>query len=169
MPHFGFSAAAGALLVLRGVSVIGMHLNGKLVVGKNEFDQNGKFSQRGVARAAPFRRHGVPRLAQSLSGERPIGHARIKSRQPGFTKRLRQIHFFRVPGNERALTPDPRAEEGFKTREDRLHHGLGCGLRARKEFLKPPESFLDALQRRRIRQPQKSWRAKRFAGHQRHV
>jgi len=38
MPHLGFSAAAGGLLVLCGVGIAGMHRDGQLVVGKNKFE-----------------------------------------------------------------------------------------------------------------------------------
>jgi len=72
MPHLGFSAAAGCLLVLCGVGIVGMHLDGPLVVGKNKFDEHREFSNGGKPPAAPICRHGVPHLAQRFSGKRAL-------------------------------------------------------------------------------------------------
>src|SRR5260221_14404400 len=116
--------------------------------------------------ASPSRRHGVPTLLQRLAGERTVGHARFKCRKPRLAEGLFQIYFVGIPGSERTLAPDPRAEEGFKSREDRLHHRLGSGLRTGKEFFQTPEPFLDPFDGCRIRKAEKARRAKGFAGKQ---
>src|SRR5690242_16788596 len=95
--------------------------------------------------SAPIRGHSVPHLAQGFARERPVRNVRIEGRKPGFADGFFQIYFVGIPGSQRTLTPDPWAEEGLKSRENRLHHGLGGSLRARKEFLQAPEPFLDAF------------------------
>src|SRR6202795_1820901 len=122
-----------------------------------------------MPRAAPFRRHGVPTLTQRLTRKRPVGHARFKCRHPRLAERLFQIYFVGIPRGERALTPDSWAEKGLKSRENRLHHGLGGGLCTGKEFFQSPEPFLDALDRSRIRKAKESGRTERFARNQGHV
>src|SRR5580692_3524792 len=97
----------------------------------------------------------MPHFAQRFPGERPVGHARIERGEPCFAERFFQIHLVGIPGSERTLTPDPRTEKRFKARENRLHHGLGGGLRAGKEFFQSTEPFLNALDRSRIERRRK--------------
>src|SRR5438105_6632427 len=42
MPHFRFAAAAGGLFVSGSISIVRMNLDGKLVIWKDELDQDGK-------------------------------------------------------------------------------------------------------------------------------
>jgi hypothetical protein len=63
VPHFGFAASASGLFVHRGVGIVGMHLNGELILREDEFHQQWKIARLFELVAAPFRRHLSPGLA----------------------------------------------------------------------------------------------------------
>src|SRR5260370_14977029 len=56
VPHFGFSMAAGCLLMHGSVGVVGMHLDGELVVRENKFDENRKIARLRETCSAPLGR-----------------------------------------------------------------------------------------------------------------
>ena len=74
-----------------GVGIIRMHLNGKLVLGENEFNENWKIVAGGQARAAPLRGHLLPSLAERFALEWSRGTETVHGSEPGFTQRVVEI------------------------------------------------------------------------------
>src|SRR5580704_3802897 len=89
VPHFRFAAATGSLFVLRGKSIVGVHLNGKLILRKNELYEHWKVAQASQARTSPLSGHGLPSFHERMSLEGATGDAAIRCGQPGFADGFR--------------------------------------------------------------------------------
>jgi len=114
MPHLGLAAAAGCLLELRRIFIIGMNLDGKLVIWKKKFDQQRKFAKLLGVRSTPFRRHIVPGFTERFSRKRAIRNPGLVGGQPRFAERLGQIRFIVKQRRQRMRSPRPRTENRFE-------------------------------------------------------
>src|SRR5437879_9008217 len=90
MPHFRLPAPASGFLVDCRICIIGMHLDGELVVRKNEFHKDGEIIRIAATCSAPFRRHLPPCFSQGFSSIRSSNNLAIDTRKPGFADRFRR-------------------------------------------------------------------------------
>ena len=141
-------------------------------VGKINFTSSGNSSlaaHNWVPRHSAW--HFMPSVAQSFPRNSGVVILLVEAGEPSFAKRLGQIGFFRVKRRKRSSAPNARAENRLEPlrRGLQIAHKSGRSLGAREKMIEPPQSFVDALDRGRIRKPQISRRAKRIAGHERHA
>src|ERR1700719_2753266 len=145
VPHFRFADGAGRF-VLRGVSVIGMHLDGKLIGGEKKFHQERKLGRcrwRCEVGAAPSWRHFLPRLVDGAC-KRTGFDLRIRSGEPCFTGWFMEICFVGIDGCKGASAPD--AEHKFWLDACGLRpHGLSGGFSAREKTGQTAQPFFVTL------------------------
>jgi hypothetical protein len=96
MPHFSFATAAGRLIMHGGVVIVGVHLDGEFVRGKNELHEKRKILNGPKTCAAPLHWHFRPGRAERFSDKWSGSNAAIHTREPGFAERLQQIRFLGV-------------------------------------------------------------------------
>jgi len=121
VPHFGFAAAASGFFVERGVSVVGMDLDGELVRGKEEFYEQRKVRYVRESSAAPIRGHLAPGFAKGFAGEWAGSDAAVDVGEPGFADGLGEIGLVGENWGERMGAPDARAEGGLDAKGFGVH------------------------------------------------
>jgi hypothetical protein len=107
-----------------GECVIGMHLDGELVVRKEDLEQQRVVREGGREFAEDFLAMRGDKRAERLACCRPCRNGAGVARQPGFADRLGWLE--RVPGRKIERAPGTGAEPGFekKGREELFGHAL---------------------------------------------
>src|SRR4029077_12019670 len=92
------------------VGIVGVDLDGQLIVGENEFDENRKLCAGSQACSAPIRGHFMPRSAQCFLRKRTCRYFAIDAGEPGLAERLSEMRFLWEKRSERARAPEAWAE-----------------------------------------------------------
>ncbi len=138
VPHFGL-ADFGCGFVGASVFVVGMDLHGKLVFGKDEFDEQRDARLTAEAGSRPFRGQSGPGFGQRAPGKSSVCEAALFTRQPDFADGVSARRTIEER-SEAAGAPDAWHEDGRQTRGgefSRVHVAAAAEAKKRSRRRRP--------------------------------